>query len=323
MTSIPSAAALRNTKQPIPTERLIRWAEDAGFEAKSSGSGTSHIHFKHKVFSDLTFGMVYGSKKISSQRNLSDALIELQKRQESVRAANAFEIAAPDPKIEIEAKLPAHIEVERDDTTGQLVLRDKQITQLGLTLRPGEEKILENKVRFLESLKREAGILLNRARNIYDIDIGSGKNGVFAGTLSHPIYNMAQKTLPPYKAGNEITFFQAVNDYIAEVADIDAGNKTTLTSALRQSFVKSVFVLYHSRRGERTNVVSLENPDGGTLRFKFETASNRRADSSDLHAGRITEQELRRVETFMTSLAREHTGQKLSTPAAEPIALRA
>lgn len=267
--------------------------------------------------------MVHGTKKLSSQRNLSDALVELEKRQERIKAANAFEIAALDPKIAIEAKLPAHIEVERDDRTGQLVLRDKQIPQLGLTLKPGEEKILENKVRFLESLKREAGILLNRARNIYDIDIGSGKNGVFGGTLSHPIYDIPQQTLPPYKAGEDITFFHAMNDYITDVADIDAGHRTQLTSALRQSFVKSVFVLYHSRRGERTNIVSLEDPDGGSLRFKFETASNRRADSSDLHAGRITEQELRRVETFMTSLAHKHTKQSRTVATSEPMALRA
>ncbi len=307
LSRLPDPVQLRNSKQPVRSDVLIRLAEGAGFECKTSKHGTSHMRFRHKEYSDLNFRIVLDTNKLASQRNLSDALIELEKRRTNEILRPSFANATEGAFKKVTGAVPAHIEVEYDFETARIVLRDRHLPQIGLTLNPGEEKIIENKVRYLESIKRDAYILLSRARNMYDIETDISKHGVFSGALSHAVYDLPEKKMERYKAGDSITFVNDLSDYIAEVVERDTLNEIRLSDVLQKSFVKASLVVFHAKRGERTNIISLERPEGGELSLRFETVSNRRAATHDIYSGRITEHELTRVENFMRMFERGHT----------------
>jgi hypothetical protein len=308
--SLPCPYELKKSRDIIPVDRLLRWAETAGFITRAPRGGSSHIKCTHEKYPDIGFVLAKTTTKLDNKRHLANALIEIRKREEAKNCRSSFEVETQDKVKAISSKLPAYIEAEHDYQTGQTVLRDRQIPQIGVTIKAGEERLLENKIRYIESLKRDAFILLNRALFSYDIDVGLMRHGNFEGKISHAIYDLPEQTLPPYKAGGDpMALFADLQSYIEQVIEKDLCHVQRLESVLKQPFAGPVFVGFSARRGERTNVVTLEKPNGSDFRLTFETASNRRANPGDVHGGRITERELERIESVLGGLAAAHARQ--------------
>ncbi len=307
--SLPCQYELKKLRQKVPTTKLVEWAHAAGFVTRCSG--TSHIVGKHPEYG-ITFTIIATTDKLDSKRIFANALIELRKKQE---AAAAAEIIADDVHSSMElGRLPAYIVAEQDPDTGNIVLRDSQIPQIGVTIRPDQRHMLENKIRYMEDIKREAYILLSRCRTQFDIDIGDTKGHAFGAIISHKMYDLPTMVFPPYAMGNDPRgFIGELAAYITQVQEKDFAHEERLKRALQHSFVKATVIVFHEQRGERTNVVSYESPAGGkSLRFNFTTASEQRAVTTDTHGqmsinrGRITEQELARVENVMNGIALAH-----------------
>ncbi|PZO86406.1 MAG: hypothetical protein DI626_06730 [Micavibrio aeruginosavorus] len=293
---------LRHTGQTVPTQQLVRILKLKGFDIRPV-NGSSHIFCIHSNHSDLAYTIVKGTKKLASQREIAKILMELDRRESAGALSGKFNTAAADDAF---AALPPHIEIERDHAKGVTVLRDKNIPQIGVTLDAGEERLAENKVRYIESLKREAFVLLNRCRVNYDI-VGNFDHGVFGGTLSHKVYDLKPMKIAPYTAGeNSDKIFEKINTFTNNVMARDTEHRERLEKLLTKNFISEVAVTFHARRGERVNHVSVIKPSGESLSLTFETQSHRRASKSDVHSGRIREQALGRLEKTILGIERAH-----------------
>lgn len=314
MRSIPSPSELILSKQPIDTATLVRWAEESGFQTRRSQGGTSHIVCQHTRYPEIVFKIIAGSDKCGSQSDLGKALKKILKRDSAI--AEEFEMQSRKNIETCYQNLPSYFSAEHDFQNGQTVIRDKQLPQLGVTISFNDAHLMENKVRYLESIKRDAFILLNRAKMEYDITIG-GARGKFNGILSHVIYDLEPKVIPAYQANdNPTNILKEINEFIWTVAETDDAHDKKLDSLMANDFVGAARIIFHARRGQRSNAVRLERPDGGSFVMIFETASNRRAEIGDIHRGRISEPELARVERTIQTLANAY-------PKTEPFALRA
>lgn len=283
---------------------LVRWAEKSGFVTRRSQGGTSHIVCQHKQYPDIVFKIIADSDKCWSQYDFGKALKKIHAR-ESGAAFEFSEKSRNDVALAYK-NLPPYLTADHDFENGQTVLRDKQLPQLGITIPFEDSRMAENKVRYLEAIKREAFILLNRAKMEYDIDF-KNNDGKFGGTLSHAMYDIEPKIIPPYQAGGDPHGIMCeINDFILKVMEKDDAHDKKLDTLLAHDFVGAAKIAFHARRGERSNAVRLERPDGGAFTLIFETASNRRADAGDIHRGRISEQELSRVEKTIQSIAKAH-----------------
>ncbi len=305
MSKIPSPSEIYNTKQPISTDTLVRWAKDAGFNIRRPRGGSSHIIYRHSIHRDIGSSFIVNSHQMGSQRSFADCLVEIEKRELSLQAK--FQEAATNKILNFYANLPPHISAEHDFEKGHTILRDRQLPQLGVTIPFAEARLAENKVRFMDSIKREAFILLSRAKMEYDVQT-SLPRGKFDGILSHSIYGLEPKVIEDYEAGdNPSKILLGINDFICAVMEQDDAHDKKLDALLAHDFVGATKVAFHARRGERTNAVRLERPDGRTFSLIFETASNRRAEVGDIHRGRIAEAELARVEKTIQALAKAHS----------------
>lgn len=316
MSKIPTPEELRLTKQPFQTSQLIRWAEIAGFKTRKSGHGGSHIQCKHEDFPDLRFTIVDDSKRIANQRTLSDALVQLQKRQEA--EGQDLRPAATNVKEEfqkvskktfggIKRALPPYIAAEFDTKNGVVVLRDKNVPQIGMTLAPHETRLLQNKVKEIESMKRDAFALLHRCRTQYDMDVGDLRNGNFGGTIKHAVYQMPKTAIGPYQSGDDPQrLFHELRAYIAEVESKDLEHQVKMEDLLGQGFIRDWQVQFHSRRGERSLVVVCDTPNREGLKLTFSETSNRRCEAHDITSGRMKESELARMEKIISGIATGH-----------------
>ncbi len=290
--------------QPIPTTRLIPLLELNNFTVRRV-KGSSHYVYMHAVHKDLFGTLIEGTKKLTCQREIAKIMKKLKHRENLGAMRDNFNTIASD---EVLAALPPHIEIKRDHAKGVTVLRDKNLPQIGVTLAAGEERLAENKVRYIESLKREAFALLNRCRVDYDITT-TFDHGVFDGTLSHKVYDLKPAKIAPYAAGeNPDKIFDGINAFTDKVMTRDTEHRERLESLLAKDFISDVAVTFHSRRGERMNHVSVIKPSGVSLSLTFETQSHRRASKSDVHSGRIREQALGRLEKTILGIERAHIG---------------
>ena len=315
MSYVPSPEDIRRTKQVIETATLLRWAEDSGFKTRRSKHGTSHIVCQHPDHADLRFIIVADTDKLSSQRDLSDCLKKLRKRENAL--TEKFESNAT-PTIESQyTALPAYLKATHDYARGHTIVHDRAIPQIGMTIAFADAHMLENKIRnILEPAKREVCELLNRAHVSYDIDI-QNKCGKARDTmaLSHAIYNMQTCYIQPYKADEDPrAIIRRIYDYIQKVEEKDFDHELRLESALKKDFIDSIDVKFHSRRGERMNIISAHDADGKPVTLVFETASNRRAQPGDVFGARIAEKELWSVERRISVLSSAH--KQLSLEAA-------
>lgn len=293
---------LRRTGQPIPATQLARILESRGFDVRRA-NGSSHYIYTHPLHADLSDTLIAGTRKLTCQREMAKILMELDRRENKNALSGKFNAAASEDAF---AALPPHIEIERDHAKGVTVLRDKNIPQIGVTLAAGEECLAENKVRYIESLKREAFILLNRCRTNYDMTAGFG-HGVFDGTISHRVYDLPSAQIAPYGAGDKSDkLFDRIHSFAGAVIARDAEHRERLEKLLAKDFIGDVAVTFHARRGERTNRVCVIKPSGESLSIVFGTESHRRANKRDVHSGRIREQALGRLEKTILGIERAH-----------------
>lgn len=121
--SLPNPEELRRGKKAYPTARLLLWAEEAGFQIRRPNRGT-HINCRHSIHKDIMFNIIDDTKKLSSTMNLSDALVELEKRRlQIVPIAEDFAKAANDRVEKIGRLAPSYMSVEHDHLHGQIVAR--------------------------------------------------------------------------------------------------------------------------------------------------------------------------------------------------------
>jgi hypothetical protein len=313
--TLPNPSELRISKQPIPTAKLIRWAEEAGFEVRSSNHGTSHLICRHKIENDIYFSIIRDSRKLSSQRNLSDALIELERRkvQNTFNAANSYEQSLLE-------KIPDHLSARLNHETGSLIVTNKQLPQIGITVRHDQMDLLENKLRFLDSVKRETFIAIHKARTGFDIDINVGKQDVFDGRIKHLIYTMDEISVPDYEEdGSPHTLRDAINLFVTEVSLKDMDHKGRLDAIAELPFIRDKTVIYHSRRGERTISIDYESPQRKQLHIEFQCFSNARnpGDVHDISSVRVSDTLLADLENQMTGIAKAHDRALTDRPIAQ------
>ncbi len=302
MCDVPTSAEIRQIRQIIPTERLVRWADAAGFDIKKSGGGSSHIVYRHKEFPDIGNSFVTNTKRLGSQYSFADCLLELQKRK--IEANKSFSTAAEAAVFAPYKNLPTHLTVEHDFQNGWSVVRDRLLPQIGVTIKFEDARLLENKIRFLEDNKRDAYILLNR----HNISLKpAGKNSA-ERVLSHPVYDIPPVALKPYEAGTPVTsFFEKIGTFVGTVGEKDFDHAQRLSALLGQSFVESVSVTSQSTRGVRQNTLVCRTPSQASIVIEFASHSNQRVrGGNDIMDGRISESALKALESRMNGLAAAH-----------------
>lgn len=302
MCEVPTGAEIRQVKQIIPTEKLIRWAHARGFEVKRSGGGSSHITYRHKEHPDIGGNFISHTKKLGSQHSFADCLLELETRR--AEAKKSFLAAAKDAIFAPYKNLPSHLTVEHDFQNGWSVVRDRHLPQVGVTIKFEDARLLENKIRFLEDSKRDAYILLNR----HDISLKPAQKNSAERVLSHPVYELPAVVLQPYAAGAPVaSFIESVATFAQTVAEKDMEHQERLAALLAHSFVESVDVKSSSARGSRKNAIVCTTPSDSSIVIAFTSHSNKRVrGGDDVTEGRISERSLKALETSIQGLAAAH-----------------
>lgn len=293
---------LRTSKQVVPTAKLINLAEKHDFEIKSSGHGTSHLRCTHKKYPDIVVGLIYNTKKLSSQRDLLEAFQEIAARDEA-SIFKEFKNAAFNIAEELDQKIPADLEYRLTES-GNIVLTDRAYPQIGLTFAQKDARLAGNKVRELTAIKRDYAILLSRMVNEYDMAPPNMQDGVFDGTLTHSVYDhMPEHHLPAYQE-NDIAYdaMKHLWAYQELVSDIDLEHACRKEDALKNPFIKQMLVTSTGRRGERHNHVYYSDAHGKTLKFSFNSFSNQRVTYHGTTA-RISLSELEKLERIVDGIA--------------------
>lgn len=304
--SIPSSHEIRRTKQVIPAVKIKKWAEEAGFTIRNSGHGSSHYRCAHREYPDIVLTMLLTTSKVSSQRDFADALLEIEKR----NLQKAFSASAENEQ-KILRKIPDHLQGEVDLKTGSLVIRDRQMPQLGMTIAPSDFHLIENKIHnILEPRKRGLFTLMNQARMLYDIDISIPKRGTFDGILSHDVYGISPIVIRTYQAGDDTDqCSEMIGSFIKEVIAKDQEHAARMDRILSMPFVQEIEVVSHARRGDRTYVLEYESPKHRKLKIDFHGYSHQRVNpdaDEDIHHARMTDAELASLEKRVYGIAHGH-----------------
>lgn len=301
LSKIPSPSEIRKTRDTIPTEKLVRWAEASGFEIRTSGGG-SHIIYRHKEFPDIGNNFVYNTSKWGSQRSFANCLEQLAERREQL--AKTFRSSAEDSLYRYYKSLPPHLTVEHDFENARSVVRDRHLPQIGVTIKFEDARLLENKIRFLEDNKRDAYILLNR----HNISLKSSPESSGERVLFHPVYSIPPVALQRYEAGSKPTsFFEKISEFIQSVSEKDNDHASRMKAILSHDFVKSATVSLQCARGTRQNSLTCETPSGSTIVISFTSHSNRRFRSEDdISESCISSKALAALEARINGLASAH-----------------
>ncbi len=320
-----SAKDLRRTKQIIPLAALVNVAENHGFTVRDAKG--SHVRYAHEDYPDITGTLISSTKKIGSQRSLSDAILEVQKRTAEAKQVitdkftQAADKAAAERLARIQEQLPPYMEAFYGEGD-QIILRDKQTPQIGVTLySPEEDSALERHTRHMDDMKRDFCRRLCKSRMLFDIDVACDGKGGFLGRLSHSIYDMEELILPPYPEAEDPT--AAILEYQAQVEEIDMDHEIKREDILSKDFISRILVTHHTPRGNRTNHVSYKIPGvEKSLRFTFATFSNQRVQATNLnankakkgHTARISKAELIQLEETVSGIEKKISGNGV-TPA--------
>lgn len=301
MCKVPSPEEIKRTKQLIPTDKLVRWAEESGFLVKSRPN-SSHLKYKHIVYPDLTGNFIIGTTKLGSQHSFADLLFEVQKR--NLQTQKTFDTAAGSKILEAYKSLPPHLTVEHDFQNGWSVVRDKHLPQVGVTIKFEDTRLFENKIRFLEDNKRDAYILLNR----HGITLKPAQKNSPERVLSHPVYEIPAVILHPYVADTPTTsFFGDIGIFAQTVGEKDMEHEERLAALLAHSFIESVNVTSPSARGTRQNTIVCRTPSDSSIVIAFTSHSNRRLHSDDnVTEGQISAKSLAALESRINGLAAAH-----------------
>ncbi len=285
---------LYETKQIVPTRQLLQLAEKWGFEHRSSG--TSHHHCHHKIHTDILFNIMGGTKRLSSQRNLADAMVEIERREleKQKEIQNVFSAASENRLDNIRAQLPPHVTAELTQN-GNVVLRDVQVPQLGVTLYSDEQdKMLESYLRYEFGHTKNAFYAeLNKLRSKHDAEAVFDDKGNFTGKINHIVYGAEYSLeMPVYQeGGNGGAFIHAFEDYRERIELKDMEQAFRKEALLDRPFLGNLLIRHSEQRGERHNHVRITDPRAGDLRLSFTTFSNQRV-AGDGSRGRITDDEL-------------------------------
>ncbi len=295
--------SLRRSKQPLPTDTLLLIAEKCGFEVRY-GNGTSHIRCIHTKYPDIAFNVIRNTKRLSSQRDLSDALLEVDRRDEAT-LTTAFKSAALNIAAILDQKIPEDLEYRLTES-GNIVVTDRTYPQIGITFSQKDVRLAENKVRELTTAKRDYTAALARLVSQYDMTAPTIINGVFDGKLAHAVYDhMATKELPFYQEGSASYMAKASLElYQTEIENIDKDHLARKRGALALIGIERPIITCSSRRGKRHNHVSYTNGNGKNLHFTFNTFSNQRLSPlCDGTKARISLSELERLERIAYGIA--------------------
>src|SRR5688572_26250050 len=101
--------------------------EDYGFSYRHNG--TSHITCTHDQWPEYRLTIVCDSTNVRMHKLAAKLCLEVQKRE----FAEAFK-RAENKEEAILAKVPSHLNALFDHETGTLVVTDKQLPQLGITI---------------------------------------------------------------------------------------------------------------------------------------------------------------------------------------------
>lgn len=285
---------LYETNQIVPTRQLLQLAEKWGFEHRANG--TSHHRCTHTKYPDVFFSIIAKTDRLSSQRDLADAMEKIAKRDAEKQQAiqSSFVAASADRLAALRAKLPPHITVELTKS-GNIVLRDVQIPQLGVTLYSAEQdKMLESYLRYqFGDTKNAFYAELNKLRTKHDAQPVFDENGSFTGKIKHLVYgDEFALELPRYEEDilgvNFVARFDLYRNAI-EMKDLE--QLCRKEEILAKPFLGAVLVSHSEQRGERHNHVRIIDPVAKGLKLTFTTFSNQRV-SGDGTRGRITDAEL-------------------------------
>lgn len=293
---------LRTSKQVVPTAKLLNLAEKYGFETKASGHGTSHVRCIHTKYPDIVVGLVYNTKKLSSQRDLLEAFQEIAAR-DAASIVKEFETAAFNVAETLNQKIPADLQYSLTES-GNIVLTDRAYPQVGLTFSQKDVRLAENKVRELTDQKREYAKFLHRMRSEHDVTPAHMNDGVYDGHLSHVVYDhLPEETLPLYQENDDPSdAILRLSAYVEKVMDIDFEHAERKEAALTNPVVRQTLITSLDRRGERHNHVYYTGRNGRTLEFTFNTFSNQRL-TLDGKTARISLAELEKLERIVASIS--------------------
>lgn len=285
---------LYETNQIVPTRQLLQLAEKWGFEHRANG--TSHHHCHHTVHTDIIFNIIGGTKRLSSQRNLADAMAKIAMREDEKQKEIQvlFSAASENRLAELRAKLPPHVRAELS-RTGNVVLRDVQIPQLGVTLYSAEQdKMLESYLRYQFGATKNAFYAeLNKLRSKHDAEALFDADGNFTGKIKHLVYGdeFALELLPYQEGDASFPVDQLFKPYRDRIETKDLEQLFRKEEILAKPFLGAVLVSHAEQRGERHNHVRITDPRAGDLKLSFTTFSNQRVAGNGLR-GRITDDEL-------------------------------
>ena len=316
--SIMSPEELFSKGQPARTIEVLAMLEANGFTdiRRTNGKGGTHIFYAHESLG-ITGTLVedHGLVTIRYQKIAAKDCMKAIEKTESLRAEvqEAFQKTVEEKATarlaKIQEALPPYVEAFYGE--GQsIIVRDKQVPQIGFTLHSEQEDhLLENKLRHeLDSIKRDFFILLDRSHMEYDIYTLFDQDNNFTGEIAHSIYDMEPIVLPPYPEGQDP--FGAICDYQDAVLEIDMAHAERKQTLLDKPFISRVLVAHHARRGERHNHVSYNIPGvDKNLSFTFETSSNQRV-QGDGSMARISSKELAQLEQTIAGIERAVNASK-------------
>lgn len=297
---------LRRSRQALPTERLCSIAAAAGFDVRK---GRKHIRCAHSTYPDIHVGIVSGDTTAISKLRLADAMEEIAFRERRKDdCAKAFHVSASENRLTaIREKLPPYITAELTPN-GNVVLRDRQIPQIGVTLRsPGEDRLIENRIHNeMEPMKRDIYVQLKRLQSEQDAIAHFDDNGTFTGHVSHEIYgDDFDVDFPVYQEGGNIAdLYRALNDYKDGITLKDFEQSERKDTLLKRPFLGRVLISHSDQRGERTHHVQAALPGGHKLMLSFNSFSHARVTTADrnkdtgevtavhIHDGRFSDETL-------------------------------
>lgn len=283
--------ALRASRQPLPMNRLLAIAENAGFTVRNG----KHINCVHESFRDIHVGLTHSNSAVCKLR-LADALDALSQRlqEEEQKIQAAFNASSENRLEALRAKLPPHVTAELTQN-GNVVLRDVQIPQIGVTLYSAEQDArLESHLRYEFGATKNAFYAeLSKLRSLHDAEAVFDAKGNFTGKISHIVYgDDYAMEMPAYSEGDAgLVVDQVFATYREQIEMKDLEQSCRKEELLAKPFIGSILVTHAEQRGERHNHVRIKDPQAGDLKFTFTTFSNQRV-AGDGTRGRITDAEL-------------------------------
>lgn len=281
----------------MPVHKLRALAESAGFELRKS----KHIRLTHNTYPDIQLGLSHANSAVSKLR-LADALElvahkMIESAAKSVSLQSSFCAASENRLADIRAQLPPYVTAELTQN-GNVVLRDVQLPQLGVTLYSADQdRMIESYLRYtFGEEKRTLYPALKRLVTQYDAIVDFDSNGTLGDEIKHEVYgDEFTLKIPAYQEGGSSTALSdALESYKKKIEDKDLEHMLQRDALLTKPFVGETTITHPRERGIRHNHVHFTDPRIADLGIVFESFSNQRV-VGDGSRGRISDDELARM----------------------------